>query len=228
MLNAVEELKKYRKIDIEGENIDDDNIEWAGFPDVMEQNRQFIEEIGKLSRNQFKAVQQIDVFSEEITELLQEKMGLLQEKMDKSEILEKALSDKDDLMDTLKTRIQYVSTDKQHMLMTVIKLVDIFETAADFISRSGDEAWVGQIKRVMEGIEGLMSETGINEINVYAFNDNFHEAVDVVYDESKGYREIVKIEKKGYTYRGKVLRKAKVVVNNARKEEESYGQDYRN
>lgn len=210
MLNPVEELKKYCKIDLEHSTLD-----YMNLPDIRAQNKQFIDEVNKLSKNQFRAVQKIEDFSEEIIELLEEKMN-------KWEALENALSDKDEIISSLKTRIEKENIEKHNIIIKTINIIDIFDNVASFIEESNDKSWVEQIRKVMDNIKALMSEMGIVELDrtINIFNENIHEAAGLAYDNNKSFRELISIETKGYTYNGKLLRKAKVIVNNIRKDKE--------
>lgn len=206
MLNAIEELKKYKKINMEFDQrykLDLDE------PDNNTIEKMLVSEINKLSKNQFKTLQKVDVYYEDV-------MQLLDEKMDKWDAFDKAISELQEKNKSLVACLKEEDGEKINILKKLILIVDVFENAASFIVASGDHTWIDQIERVMDFIGSTMNDAGISEIEGQGsiFNDMVHEVVEVVYDKDRKYREVISVEEKGYLYKGIILRKAKVIVNN--------------
>ncbi|MGC8869325.1 MAG: nucleotide exchange factor GrpE [Sulfurihydrogenibium sp.] len=96
-----------------------------------------------------------------------------------------------------------------------LEVVDNFEKAIESFKYTND------INSILQGIQmthyqvvNLLKNFGIEKIEAEGdFNPQIHEAIETV--KSKEYKpnQIVKILQHGYTYKGKVIRPAKVVVS---------------
>jgi molecular chaperone GrpE (heat shock protein) len=204
LLDPLNELSKYTKIFLPGV---------SQVPDSA--NKLIADEITKMSKNQFKTLQKVEVLSEDILEVLDD----LKQNQDR---LETSLSEKDEVICFLRTKIQTLSNELQQQssknmsaILKVLNICDIMEYVAHFIVEFGDNAWAEQIKSVMSSIGEVLSDIGILEFDALGctFDEEIHIAVETRSVDQKGDREILEIRKKGYTYMGKLLRKAEVIVN---------------
>lgn len=88
--------------------------------------------------------------------------------------------------------------------------LDSFKMATDMIT---DKNTLMGIKFIEKGILDTLSKMGVDEIDTTGkFNPDFHHAIDS--DNQEGYEsgDIIKTAYKGFTYKGKVIRYAQVIV----------------
>lgn len=213
MLNAVEELKKYRKIDIDD----------TGGIDTGDSNgtvliKSISEEIGRLSRGQFRMSQKLEDFSQEIIEAVDSNTGRLDE-------IAGFVNEKDAVIVQQSMEIKELMTENNKLYTNFTTVLDLFYTIVSFIAGSGDTAWREQAEMAMRNVLAAAAEAGIEQIGGKGvlFDERLHEAVDTVCDEKLGFREVAGLEAKGYLYKGRVIKKAKVIVNNWRGEKENNG-----
>lgn len=208
MLDALSELKKYRKINCN----DTASTGFSGSPLGTVLNR-ISDDINRISKNQFKLGQQVEDFSEEILEILHEEL-------EASETYKKWALSRDDLINELNRKEEANEKRADGLVSALIRFSDAMDIVYSFIAASGDPDWMLQIEQLKNSLALVLAENNLNEIgNEKYFDDGLHDAVSVVEDCSKDFREIVGIERKGYSYMGKIIRKALVTVNNFRKDE---------
>ena len=88
--------------------------------------------------------------------------------------------------------------------------LDSFKMATDIIT---DKNTLTGIKFIEKGILDTLSKMGVNEIDCSGeFDPNFHQAIDVDTTSDAPPGSIVKVAYKGFTYKGKVIRYAQVIV----------------
>ena len=88
--------------------------------------------------------------------------------------------------------------------------LDSFKMATDMIT---DKNTLTGIKFIEKGILDTLSKMGVNEIDCSGeFDPNFHQAIDVDTTSDAPPGSIVKVAYKGFTYKGKVMRYAQVIV----------------
>ena len=88
--------------------------------------------------------------------------------------------------------------------------LDSFKMATDMIT---DQNTLTGIKFIEKGILDTLSKMGVNEIDCSGeFDPNFHQAIDVDTTSDAPPGSIVKVAYKGFTYKGKVIRYAQVIV----------------
>lgn len=88
--------------------------------------------------------------------------------------------------------------------------LDSFKMATDMIT---DQNILTGIKFIEKGILDTLSKMGVNEIDCSGeFDPNFHQAIDVDTTSDAPPGSIVKVAYKGFTYKGKVIRYAQVIV----------------
>ena len=88
--------------------------------------------------------------------------------------------------------------------------LDSFKMATDMIT---DQNILTGIKFIEKGILDTLSKMGVDEIDCSGeFDPNFHQAIDVDTSSDAPPGSIVKVAYKGFTYKGKVIRYAQVIV----------------
>ena len=88
--------------------------------------------------------------------------------------------------------------------------LDSFKMATDMIT---DKNTLTGIKFIEKGILDTLSKMGVNEIDCSGeFDPNLHQAIDVDTTSDAPPGSIVKVAYKGFTYKGKVIRYAQVIV----------------
>jgi molecular chaperone GrpE (heat shock protein) len=171
------------------------------------------EDIGRLSKNQFRLGQQFEDFAEEVLEAVRQEIKL-------AEVYKKWAESKDAAMIGFHHRLTENEKRIENLVFALINLADALEMIYRFVIASGDTDWRLQMERVQNTTRLLLAENGIQELgHENFFDDSLHEAIATVQEEGKDLREITDIEQKGYSYWNKVLRKAKVVVNTLPKEQ---------
>ena len=88
--------------------------------------------------------------------------------------------------------------------------LDSFKMATDMIT---DKNTLMGIKFIEKGILDTLSKMGVEEIDTTGeFNPDFHQAIDTDSEAEGEPNSIVKVASKGFTYNGKVIRYAQVIV----------------
>jgi len=208
MLDVLTELQKYQKIELE----DMSPTDFYGTVPGSIVNR-IADDINRISKNHFRLEQQFEDFSEEILEILREELNI-------AETYKKWVSSRDDLLVEFGQKVEEGEKKTASLVMALISLKDAIETVYKFILSSGETDWIRQMERLMDSVTLVMLKNNLLEIgNEKYFDDILHEAVSTVQEQNLDFREIVSVERKGYSYMDKIVRKASVVVNNFRKDE---------
>ena len=93
-------------------------------------------------------------------------------------------------------------------LKNIIKILDELERLKEYGDTSGNERNFKAIKKYMLELELLEIPTvGL------LFNENYHDCVDIKNDSEKDDFEVLEVLRKGYVYKGKVIRAAEVIIN---------------
>lgn len=101
-----------------------------------------------------------------------------------------------------------------------LDVLDNIERAIDSAEKADDttaDKVVEGVKMIDKQAKEILTKIGIEEIDCgrgAEFDPNFHEAVMHIEDDSLGEQEISQVFKKGYIYRGRVVRHAVVQVAN--------------
>lgn len=205
MLDVIAELKKYRPLNME--NSGDGESSGIIYRNILEKHT---EELIRFSKMQFRLGQQFEDFNEET-------LGLLRKETENAEVYKKwAL----EVIGDLNRRVAENKQRTENLIFALITLADTLEMIHGFITASGDPDWILQMNRVRNNTSLVMAENDLREIGTGKyFDDSLHEAVSIIRDPEKEFREITGVEQKGYFYGDKVVRKAKVIVNTYRKED---------
>ena len=100
----------------------------------------------------------------------------------------------------------------EEIILELLPVLDNFEIAEKESSEKNKE-WTEGFLKIKEQIKNLIKSLGAEEIDCLEkdFNPNFHEAVEVVQGEKS--EVVIEEVQKGYLFRGKVIRPAKVKVS---------------
>ena len=95
-----------------------------------------------------------------------------------------------------------------------LPVVDNLEKAVN--SNTEDEGYKQGVELVLKQFMDVLSSLGVKEIEGVGstFNPEYHEAVSLIQDETKGPQEIVEEYRKGYKIGDKVIRHSMVIVAN--------------
>ena len=142
--------------------------------------------------------------------------------------IEKANKKNTLIMDTIKTEldeknkkirelesiIRDYAEREDKLVKKVIKILDQIDYIDNFASTAKDEALMSNIKTMQKIIRKELREVGIEEIPTVGeiYNQDLHQCVDAVEDDTKTKYEIVDVIKKGYLMDGKVKRAASVIA----------------
>jgi len=74
-------------------------------------------------------------------------------------------------------------------------------------------------------LKKILSERGLEEVENKTFDPYYHEAIGTLSDPEKEEDAIVDVLKKGYRFRGKVLRHSQVIVNRKMQEKKEEGKE---
>jgi molecular chaperone GrpE len=113
---------------------------------------------------------------------------------------------------------------KLEVIKNVISLVDVFESAAKMISNSvsnENTPIVEGFKLIYKEFMNFLFKEGVKEINPIncKFDFWYHEVVESVEREDVEEDTVVEVIQKGYMYRDKVIRPAKVKIAKSTKKE---------
>ena len=100
-------------------------------------------------------------------------------------------------------------------LRNIIKILDELERLKEYGDISGNEKLSKTLERNFKAIKKYMLELELLEIPTVGllFNENYHDCVDIKNDSEKEDFEVLEVLRKGYVYKGKVIRAAEVIIN---------------
>lgn len=209
VLDGLAELKKYRRINHNSTV----SAGWGG-PALGGIIDRIADDINRISKNQFKMGQQLEDCFEEI-------VNTLHQELDTAKTYQELLANRDDLIKEIKRRSEENEKRVESLVSALISFSDAMDIIHAFISSSGATDWILQMERVNNSLAKVLAENNLCEIgNEKYFNEVLHDVVSVVEDHNRDFREIIGVEQKGYSYMGKTLRKARVIVNSFRKGED--------
>jgi molecular chaperone GrpE len=112
------------------------------------------------------------------------------------------------------------------LVRKLIPVLDDLDLAVATATKAGDEGILEGVKMVQKNLSSALGSEGLQRIHAVGepFNPSTHEAVDKV--QGKGGSEDMVIEemRKGYTFKGKVLRPSAVKVEMAARQENAKGE----
>ena len=100
------------------------------------------------------------------------------------------------------------------LVKKVIKVLDQIDYIDNFAKSTEDEALINNMNTVKKIIRKELREVGIEEIPTVGeiYNQDLHQCIDAVEDDTKTKYEIVDVVKRGYLMNGKVKRTASVIA----------------
>ncbi|CDM68029.1 Hypothetical protein CM240_0865 [Clostridium bornimense] len=124
------------------------------------------------------------------------------------------LDEKNKKIRELESTIRGYAEREDKLVKKVIKILDQIDYIDNFANTAKDEALMNNIKTMKKLIRKELREVGIEEIPTVGeiYNQDLHQCVDAVEDDTKTKYEIVDVIKKGYLMDGKVKRAASVIA----------------
>ena len=100
-------------------------------------------------------------------------------------------------------------------LKNIIRILDELERLKEYGDTSGNEKLSKTLERNFKAIKKYMLELELLEIPTVGllFNENYRDCVDIKNDSEKDDFEVLEVLRKGYVYKGKVIRAAEVIIN---------------
>ena len=100
-------------------------------------------------------------------------------------------------------------------LKNIIRILDELERLKEYGDTSGNEKLSKTLERNFKAIKKYMLELELLEIPTVGllFNENYHDCVDIKNDSEKDDFEVLEVLRKGYVYKGNVIRAAEVIIN---------------
>lgn len=193
MLDIKEELKNYKVIEL-NVNLQDKEESNEELNHLLNMFTKSYERIGK---EQYKTVNAI----EEILEILEEKSEDNKESQD--------------TIKELKERTQKSDNEIKAMINTIISISDIYDNINAFVLNSDNENFKAQFKLVMEQLLEKLAQSSITVIGIEGgeVDMNLHQTIATEWKQDKPEGVILQVVRKGYMYKGKLLRKAEIIIN---------------
>lgn len=194
MLNIKEELKNYKFIELEVEKEDEREESYGELNDLL---HMFTKTYEKMGKEQYKTANGVE-----------EILDILEENNEKSK-------EEQDTIKELKEREQSKDSEIKVMLSTLIGVADIFDYMNTFVLQKGSEILKTQFKLVEEQLVEKLSQSSITILGIEGveFDTNLHKVIVVENYKDKPEGIILKVIRKGYMYKGELLRKAEIVIN---------------
>lgn len=114
-------------------------------------------------------------------------------------------------------RTDFIKFAQSKVIEDILPIMDNFALAAKHIPKEFEgNNWTIGIQAIEKQLEQTMSANGVEKIDSEGkvFDPSIHEAIGEISDNKYKNNEIVKEEAAGYKLNGKLLRPAKVIVNN--------------
>lgn len=117
-----------------------------------------------------------------------------------------------------KEREQWTFKAQERLLHGVLAIADDVDRAVQEQHKMADtpelKAWAAGLDMIAKSLHKFLEQAGVQEIaQMTEFDPNLHEAIVQVEDVAVPAGNIVAVFQKGYTYKGMVLRPAKVSVS---------------
>lgn len=157
-----------------------------------------ISEIEELKSIQKKFIMQNVIKDEEVIRVYKEKISTLEQENIQN-----------------KNEIKVLKHIENNFVKNLIGILDELERLKGYGKLSGNERLIETLERNFKVIKKYLLEMDIQEIPTeeMLFNENYHNCVDVAFDEKKDDFEVIEEIKKGYVYKGKVVRASEVIIN---------------
>ncbi len=190
MIDIEKEIEEYCAVDLVEDLKQKDS---PGQGELIEAIKGFSNVFKRIGKEQYKSSQQL----EEIVILLEE--------------YKKTDQDLQDIQQEAKIK----SKEVEGLLGALLELVDYLEDIYIYAQQSGQELLKEQVSMQWRKAVQLLETQGITltqGVGQY-FNVNLHKAREVKEQPEYPHGYILKVTKNGYMHKGKVIRKAEVIVN---------------
>lgn len=186
MLDVSKELRKYRSVDLEEKVCL--GTETSQLISIFNKN---LERIGK---DQYKSNRNTD----EILEILDE---------DKS---------KNELITSFREKFEMARDDRDMLLKGIIDMIELFEDLYIYSEKSLNQSFSEQIGYQWTNLEQMVLSCGISLVGKQGeiFDSKLHIAREVKKDPLLPNMLIIEVIRRGFIYKGVIIRKSEVVVNN--------------
>jgi molecular chaperone GrpE len=181
--------------------------------------------IDKIEENEIPQIDAEEVKEADITAELESKVNELQDKL-----LRKAAEFENYKRRTENDQLNLLSFAAESFITKILPVIDDFERSLDHISDADSaEAIKEGIMLVYDKLIKILEEQGIKKIDSVGkpFNVDYHDALMQIKDDTVPAHTVVEEVEKGYLYKNKVIKHAKVIVsedageeNNQQNEEE--------
>lgn len=204
MLDIKEELKNYEFIELNN-NLKENEESNDELNYLLSMVTKTFERIGK---EQYKSASGI----EEILDLLEEN--------------NESNSETYAIVKELREKVQIKDNEIKSMINTIISISDIFDYINGYALKSNNENLKDQFKLVSQQIGEKLAENSISVIGIEGgeFDLSIHKPILVEWRPDKPENVILQVVRKGYMYKGNVLRKAEIVINKKTNDE---GNDFK-
>ncbi len=194
MLDIKEELKNYKEVNVKVDseiNEEKDNEELEHLLTV------FTKAYERIGKEQYKTSNAVD----EILEIIEENS--------------ESNKDKEVIIKELKEQVLDRNNELKAMLNTIVAMADIFDYMNNYVSNSDNENLKEQFKLVEEQLTEKLAKASITVLGTVnrEVDVNINQPLEVKWEKDKPEGIVLGVIEKGYRYKGKLLRKAKVIVN---------------
>lgn len=198
MLDIKDELKNYKLVEFEENFQEDENKDNEEIKSLLSMFTKAYERIGK---EQYKTSSAVD----DILDMLEEN----------NEINNQINNERQSDIKELKEQADDINNELKVMLNTVIGMSDIFDYMNNYVLNSNNENLKGQFKLVQEQLVEKLAKASIAVLGTVngEVDINIHQPIDTRWQEDKQEGIILDVIRKGYIYKGKLLRKAEIIVN---------------
>ena len=114
-----------------------------------------------------------------------------------------------------KDEVRFAFLVQAEFLLKLLPIIDNFERAfKNGIEKQTPEvkAWLSGFELINKELQEFLKTSGVEEVQMEAFNPEIHEAISQVESADKEPGQIVDYVEKGYKFKGQLLRPAKVAV----------------
>lgn len=109
--------------------------------------------------------------------------------------------------------LKYANSD---LIMSLLPVLDNFERALESKNESEElNNYLEGFRLIYENIKEILKANGVSEIEALGkeFDPLYHHSISMRKDESKESGIVLEVYQKGYTYKDKILRPSKVIIN---------------
>ncbi|ABR46516.1 hypothetical protein Amet_0284 [Alkaliphilus metalliredigens QYMF] len=186
MIDVRKEIEKYEPIDLAQE----EELQQDEFIEVLQHLQKSLNRFGK---DQYKTLGQV----EEVLELLE------------------ASEEKDKVYGDLRKEAKKKDEEIDALLLAIIMVTDALEDLYYYTVKNNEGSWAEQLSLLWEKLGQKLSYYGIVRIGEEGTTFSSHHGIaeGISKDANRSHGEIVEVIQLGYVYRGRVLRKARVIVN---------------